>query len=796
MNNRRPQFTRATRIYKLWEQSVNTIPFIDSERAVLITDFYRSDSAKGLSEPILRARALQHYLEHKTLYMGERELLVGEKGGSPRAVPTYPELCCHSLQDLDILDSRPVTPYRVSRETRKIYREYVIPFWNGRDLRSKVFNSVPDEWKKAFSAGVFTEFMEQRAPGHAIMDDKIYRMGLTDFKRRIEDRRKKLDFLNDSDAYDKDQELQAMIVCCDAVIGFASRHAQLAKSKARKERDSKRRKELKKIAEVCSRVPTFAPRTFWEALQMYWFVHLAVTLEVNTWDSFSPGRLDLNLYTFYKRDIENGRLTRDEAKELLKCFWIKFSNQPAPPKVDVTMEQSATYQDFATPNLGGVDKHGNDAVNELSYLILEIEDELRVMQPNTCIQISSRNPDHFLEKALRIIQTGHPKPSIFNTDIIIQEQLRQGKTIEEARLGGPSGCVTISAFGKETTVLTGYLNWVKILEVTLNNGVDPQTKERIGVKTGDPARFQSFDEVIEAYKSQLKHFVNLKIVGNNIIERIFAEHMPVPFQSVLIDDCIETGKDYNNGGAKYNTSYIQGTGLGTLTDSLTSIKYHAFDRKDIAFKELLKACKDNFKGKYEIVRQILLNRTPKYGNDDDYADNIAKELVEIYFEVLDGKPNTRGGKYRINLLPTTVHIYFGKLCDATPDGRKAEQPISEGVSPTQGADREGPTAVMKSVTKWDHAKTGGTLLNMKFAPQVLKTEEDLKKMVQLIRTFFRLGGHHVQFNIVEKETLRDAQTNPENYRNLLVRVAGYSDYFVDLHKELQDEIVSRTEHRL
>jgi len=786
----------SERVTKLWEQSANTVPYIDHERAKLVTDFYKSDAAKGLSGPILRAYAFKHLLENKAISIEDEELIVGEKGRGPKAVPTYPELCCHSLEDLDILNSRQVTPYRVSAGTKRIFEEKIIPFWKRRDLRSKIFNAMLEEWNRAFEAGVFTEFMEQRAPGHAIMDDKIYRMGLTDFKKRIEECRKRLDFLNDLDAYEKAQELQAMEVCCDSVIGFASRHAQLAKSKARKERDPKRRRELKKIAEVCSRVPAFAPRTFWEALQMYWFLHLGVTLEVNTWDSFNPGRLDLNLYHFYKRDIENGRLTRDEAKELLKCFWIKFSNQPAPPKVDVTMEQSATYQDFSTPSLGGVDKCGNDVVNELSYLILEVEDELRVTQPNTCIQISSKNPDRFLEKALRIIRTGHPKPSIFNTDIIIQEQLRQGKTVEEARLGGPSGCVTISAFGKETTVLTGYLNLVKILEITLNNGVDLQTKERIGIETGNPARFQSFDEIVEAYKEQLKYFVGLKIAGNNIIERIFAKHMPVPFQSVLIDDCIETSKDYNDGGAKYNTSYIQGTGLGTLTDCLAAIKYHAFDRKDIDFKELLRACRDNFKGRYEIIRQILLNKTPKYGNDDDYADNIAKELVEIYFEAVDGRLNTRGGKYRINLLPTTVHIYFGKLCGATPDGRKAEQPISEGVSPTQGADRQGPTTVMKSVTKWDHAKTGGTLLNMKFAPQVLKTEKDLKKIVRLIRTFFRLGGHHVQFNIVDKETLRDAQTNPENYRNLLVRVAGYSDYFVDLDTKLQEEIISRTEHKL
>ncbi len=784
----------SERARKLWEQSVDTVPFIDPERATLITDYYSSDAAKGLSEPVLRACAFRHLLEHKTLYIGDGELIVGEKGSSPRAVPTYPELCCHSLQDLDVLGSRKVTPYRVSKETRKIYEEYIIPFWNGRDIRSRISQSVPEEWKTAFETGVFTEFMEQRAPGHAIMDEKIYRMGFTLFKEKIEESRRRLDLLNDADALDKDHELQAMEICCDAIIDFASRHVRLAKEMAKKERDYKRRRELEKISEVCSRVPACAPRTFWEALQMYWFVHLCVTLETNTWDSFNPGRLDLNLYSFYKRDIEDARLTRAEAKELLECFWIKFSNQPAPPKVDVTMEQSATYQDFATINLGGVDEYGSDAVNELSYLALEVENELRVMQPNTCIQVSRSNPDKFLEKALEIIRTGHPKPAIFNTDVIIQEQLRQGKSIEEARLGGPSGCVTISAFGKETTVLTGYLNWVKILEIALNNGTARETHEKVGVETGDPIDFHSFNELLEAYEKQLRYFVDLKVAGNNIIERIFAKHMPVPFQSILIDDCIEKGKDYNDGGAKYNTSYIQGTGLGTLTDCLTAIKYHVFDQKGIGFADLLNACREDFQGEYEVIRQILLNKTPKYGNDNDYADNIARRLVETYFKVLDGRPNTRGGKYRINLLPTTVHIYFGKVCGATPNGRKAGEPLSEGVSPSQGADKQGPTAVMKSVTKWDHTKTGGTLLNMKFSPQALKTEEDLKKMAHLIRTFFRLGGHHVQFNIVDMGTLRDAQDHPENYRNLLVRVAGYSDYFVSLHRELQNEIISRTEH--
>lgn len=785
----------SERISKLWKQSVDTVPFVDSERARLITDFYRSDAAKGLSAPVLRAYAFRYLLKHKTLHLGDGELIVGEKGSTPRAVPTYPELCCHSLQDLDILGSRKVTPYTVDRATRKVYEEYIIPFWKGGDLRSRIFQAVSEEWRRAFKSGVFTEFMEQRAPGHAIMDDKIYRMGFTDFKKKIVEKRRELDFLRDPVAYDKDQELQAMGICCDAVIDFASRYARLARAMAKEERNSKRKMELERIAEVCHRVPAKAPRSFWEALQMYWFVHLAVTLEVNTWDSFNPGRLDLNLYPFYRRDIEAG-LTREDVKELLECFWIKFSNQPAPPKVDVTMEQSATYQDFATPNLGGVDLNGKDAVSDLSYLVLEVEDELRLMQPNTCVQISRENPDEFLEAALRIIKTGHPKPSLFNTDIIFREQLRQGKSIEEARLGGPSGCVTISAFGRETTVLTGYLNLVKILEITLNNGKDPATGEKLGLETGNPADFHSFDKLMEAFVKQLKYFVDLKITGNNVIERIFARHMPVPFQSTLIDDCPETGRDYNDGGAKYNTSYIQGTGLGTLTDCLTAIKYHVFDHAQIGFEVLLRACRENFQGEHEILRQILLHKTPKYGNDDDYADSIAKELVETYFAAVDGRPNTRGGKYRINMLPTTVHIYFGKLCRATPNGRKAGEPLSEGVSPSQGVDTQGPTAVIKSITKWDHTKTGGTLLNMKFSPQVVKTKEDLKKMAQLIRTLFKLGGHHVQFNVVDVDTLRDAQDHPEKHRNLLVRVAGYSDYFVSLHKELQDEIMSRTQHGL
>jgi formate C-acetyltransferase len=335
---------------------------------------------------------------------------------------------------------------------------------------------------------------------------------------------------------------------------------------------------------------------------------------------------------------------------------------------------------------------------------------------------------------------------------------------------------------------------VKVLEITLNNGVDPRTGKTIGLETGDASEFGSFEELFDAFKKQLNYFVDIKIRGNNVIERLYAEYLPVPFLSLLIDDCVTKGKDYNDGGARYNTNYIQGVGLGTITDSLTAIAYQVFDKKEITMRQLLAALRSDFKG-CENLRQNLLNKTPKYGNDDDYADQIMRTIFQTYFEAIDGRPTTKGGNYRINLLPTTVHIYFGKVVGATPDGRKAGEPLSEGVSPVQGADRKGPTAVINSVSKIDHAKTGGTLLNQKFAPELLAEEPGLDRLAHLIRTHFKLDGHHIQFNVVSADTLREAQKHPEKYRDLVVRVAGYSDYFVDLSVELQNEIIRRTEHK-
>ena len=782
------------RIKKLREDSLEAKPTVSSERARIVTEAYRRPEVERAPIPIQRALVFKDLMQKKAIFIDDGELIVGERGPAHKATPTYPEVCCHSLEDLEILNSRPKTNYAVDEETLQLYHDEIIPFWRGRSMRDRLLAAMTPEWKDAYEAGIFTEFMEQRTPGHTVLGDKIYTKGLLDIKKDIEESLARLDFYHDPEALDKQYELEAMAIAADALILYARRHAELARSMAAEEKNPLRKKELEKIAAVCDWVPAHAPRDFWEALQYYWFVHVGVTTEYNTWDSFNPGRLDQNLYPFYKKGLEEGTLTREWAKELLEAFWVKFNNQPAPPKVGVTAEESGTYTDFALINVGGLKPDGSDGANELSYLILDVIEEMRLLQPSSMVQVSAKNPDSLLLRALKIVRTGFGQPSIFNTDAIVQELMRQGKAVEDARKGGSSGCVEAGAFGREAYILTGYFNMPKVLEITLNNGVDPRTGKKIGLETGDPRNFGSFEELMSAFEKQMKHFIDIKIRGNNVIEKLFATYLPSPFLSLFIDDCVTKGKDYHNGGARYNTRYIQGVGLGTITDMLTSLKYNVFEQKLVTMDEMLRALSQNFKG-YERLRDHLINKTPKFGNDDDYADEQARRVFDLYFNLIDGRPTVCGGKYRINLLPTTVHVYFGKVTGATPDGRLAGEPVSEGISPVQGMDRKGPTAVIKSEGKLDHIKTGGTLLNQKFTPQLLADDEGLAKLKDLIRSYFRLMGHHIQFNVVTAETLRDAQKHPEKYRDLIVRVAGYSDYFVDCAKELQDEIIRRTEHQ-
>jgi formate C-acetyltransferase len=780
------------RITALHKQSIETKPYINSERAELLTDFYQRQTTLEVAPPVLRGMALKHIMENKVLCVNDGELIVGERGPAPKATPTYPELCCHTLEDFEAMSRRTRTRFEVSDQVKKVYTETIIPFWRGKTMREKVFGAMSDAWMQAFEAGVFTEFMEQRAPGHAILDGKIYSRGLLDFQDDIRSSLRNLDHDNDPEAEAKEQQLTGMNLAIDAVLTLAQRYADKCAELAEQQTDPARKAELEQIAASCRHVPAYAPRTFHEALQAYWFVHLGVISELNVWDSYNPGRLDQHLWPFYQKEIQQGTLSPEQAKELLQCFWIKFNNHPAPPKVGITEEQSGTYTDFALINVGGVaPETGDDAVNDLSYMILDVVEEMRLVQPSSCIQISAKNPYRFLKHACKVIRAGMGQPSVFNTDVILREMLHAGKTIEDARSGGPSGCVTISAFGKESCTLTGYCNWPKILELALNNGIDPKTGKQVGPQTGEFDSFETFRQLMNAYKQQLKHFLDLKIEGNNKIERLYANDMPSPFMSVLVDDCIKRGKDYHDGGPRYNTSYVQGVGLGTLTDALAAVRHHVFDKQTLTIQQLTAALKDNFKG-HENTKRLLENQSPRYGCDDDNADDIATEVFNIYFDLLDGRPNTKGGHYRVNLLPTTVHIYFGQVTGALPHGRLAGEPLSDGISPTQGTRSYGPTTVLKSASKIDHARTGGTLLNMKFSPQVLEGH-GLNKLACLIRGYFKLDGHHVQFNVVNKETLLAAQQDPMKHKDLIVRVAGYSDYFIDLGTDLQNEIIARTE---
>ena len=782
------------RTAKLRQQSLDTPPSLSAERAVLLTEFYQANA--GLfSVPVMRAKSFLHLCRHKTIYLGAGELIVGERGPAPKVVPTFPELTCHSAEDLRILNSRPKTWYRVDDETIRLYEEKVIPYWRGRSLRDRIFAALPQEWHDAYDAGMFTEFMEQRAPGHTVLDDKIYSKGMVDFKRDIAAAIARLDFLNDPQAFDKRETLRSFDIACDAIVVFAQRHAALAQELATKETDSQRREELTRIAEVCIHVPANAPRNFQEALQYYWFCHQAVITELNGWDSFNPGHLDQHLLPFYKKGIADGSLTPENARELLECFFIKFNNHPAPPKVGVTAAESGTYTDFANINIGGLLRDGSDGSNEISHILLDIVEEMHLLQPSTNIQLSRKSPDHFLKHTLRVVSKGYGFPSIFNADAVVQEQLRQGKSLEDARAGGCSGCVEVGAFGKEAFILTGYFNMPKCLELALHNGVNPQTGKQLGLRTGTLDSFSTFEDVFAAYQAQFRHFLDIKLKGNHLIGRLYATVMPAPFLSVMTDDCVARGLDYNSGGARYNNTYVQFVGLGTLADSFSALRQMSFEQTNgsLPLTELVAATDKNFVGQ-ETLRQRLLHKTRKYGNDDDYADDIMVRIFDTCFDELDGRPDHKGGRYRIEMLPTTCHVYFGSVTGATPDGRSATLPVSEGISPVQGADRHGPTAVIRSASKMDHLKAGGTLLNLKFTPALVANEDGVDKWSHLVRSYFKMDGHHIQFNVVRAETLREAQKNPEQHRDLIVRVAGYSDYFCDLSTALQEEIITRTEH--
>ena len=780
------------RTKKLRAQSVSAIPKLSIERALIETEVYEKHYGE-VSMPELRGMNFRTIMERRELYLGDGELIVGEKSIAPQVAPTYPELCCHTMDDLDILNVREYIGFKITEEEKELHKKHVLPYWENRSTRNFIIKGMSQRWKDCYAAGMFTEFMEQRAPGHTVADGKIYKKGFAEFRRELELEIENLDFVSDLEAYEKRDQLTGMIYSCDAIITYGKRYAAKAREMAAAEQDEARKEELLWIATNCDVVPEFAPKTFAQAIQMYWFVHISVTTELNTWDAFSPGKLDQYLYPFYKKEVEEGTLTYDKARELMECLWIKFNNQPAPPKVGVTVKESGTYTDFANINSGGIcPETGENGVNDVSYLILDTMDEMKLLQPSSNVQISEKNPEKFLNRAVEISRKGWGQPAFYNTEELIEELLNAGKTLEDARYGGSSGCVETGAHGRESYVLTGYLNVPKILEVTLNNGYDQYTDKIVGLQLGNATDFKNYEELYAAFTKQLEYFINVKIEGNNKIENVFAKYMPSTFLSVITEGCRESGKDYNNGGAKYNTRYIQIVGIGTITDCLSSIKKNVFEENRFSMQELMDELKADF-GINPQIRNIVLNHTPKYGNDDQYADDIMIKVFHDVHGLITDRATVCGGVYRIDMLPTTCHVYFGSLMGASANGRLACKPLTDGISPEKGADVNGPTAVIRSAAKMDHKITGGTLLNQKFTPSSIEGEKGIKNVSALVRSYFKMGGHHIQFNVIDRHVLVDAQKNPQDYKDLIVRVAGYSDNFNNLEKALQDEIIDRTE---
>ena len=784
----------SERIRALRKRSVDALPSLSMERAVLLTEAYQRFEGT-CSAPVLRGKVFLHLMEHRTLHLEKDTLIAGEKGHKPWAAPTFPELCCHSLDDLSNMNDRAHVFFKVSDEDKKIQEEVIIPYWQDRAMMTRMNAALPNTWQDLFNAGLFTEFLMQRGPGHTVADGKIYQKGYVDFIDDIEKEIDKLDFNEDMEALNKREELEGMKLVCQGMIVMGERYAKKARAMAKEENDPFWKEELLKLAAVCDVVPAQAPKTFRQALQMYWFTHIGVTLEMNNWDAYSPGKLDQHLEPFYDREIKDQTLSKEEARELLEALWIQFNNQPAPPKVGITLKESATYTDFCNINTGALRPDGSSGVSEVSYLILEVMDEMRLVQPSSNVQISRKTPEIFLRKAAAISRKGWGQPAFYNSEAIIQELLNMGKSLDDARESGiASGCVETGTAGKEAYVLTGYLNIPKIFELVLFRGYDHYTRKQVGLDLGDPRQFKNYDELFDAFVKQLKYVVDIKVAGNNLIERMYMTHMPVPLLSVITDDCIKKGVDYNAGGARYNTSYIQCVGISTITDSLSAMKTLVFEEQSADVAAFIDACQADFVGYDALYERI--DRTPKYGNDDERADDILVEVAEKLQAVIAGRDTPKGAKTVVEFLPTTSHIYFGQVMQASPNGRKKGKPLADGISPEKGADRKGPTAVIRSAARLDQLKTGGALLNQKFSPSVVEGEQGLSNMAALIRSYFVMDGHHIQFNVIDRQTLIDAQMNPKEYKDLIVRVAGYSDYFNNLDKALQDEIIERTEQIL
>jgi trans-4-hydroxy-L-proline dehydratase len=785
-----PALPVSDRVIRLRQRLIETRPEVFAERALLMTEAYRE--SENHPAVLRRAWALKRILEHIHIDIRPDEWIVGCKTPLSKGSPLYPEFNVKWLVDeLDTLSGRTETPFDVSEPTIKDVRESVIPYWKGRTVYDGIVQKAPAPALAAASEGLLFHYYLDRSIGHITVNyEKVLKIGISGLIAQINHHLTRLSPTQAGFEVKRDF-YNALLIVADAAITFARRHGALASELANQCDDRERREELHTIARICRRVPEYPAESLPEALQSFWFIHLILNLESNSY-AISPGRFCQYIYPFYRADMDNGALKESEAQEWLNCLWIKF-NELTVVKAGATAKASNTYVDFQNLNIGGLKPDGRDGTNDISYLCLNAHAALKLTQPQLSCLISSKTDHAFLMRSGEVIRQGTGMPSVFNDDVKVISLLTSGKTLADARGGGVNGCVEVNAQGCDNMASTGYVNLVKCLELALNDGISMTTGAQLGPQTGKAEAFETFDDLWQAFSTQLEAAVSLKVAYDQAARQVFAEMCPVVFTSLVMDDCIDKGLDFHQGGARYNAPMMCAVGLGTLADSLAALQKFCFTNSQYNLTKIRDALADNYAAQ-PLLQKQLWNKGPKFGNNDDRVDQIACDIVKRFSDILCAHTNEHGETYRANMIPTTNHIPMGHATAASPDGRFKGAPLSEGVSPVQGQDVSGPTGVILSLAKVDHAGTAGTLLNMKFTPAILTGRQQLEKFAQLIRTYFSLGGYHMQFNVVSEATLLAAQKDPKAHRNLIVRVAGYSDYFISLSKDIQDEIIMRTTH--
>lgn len=788
----------SSRIRRMREEIVSSKPILCSERALLVTELYKN--TEDMPNITRRALALEKILDNMTQNIWDGELIVGSHGSNGRrSAPVFPEFAIEWLEEeLDVmLETREQDTFIVPKKVKEDLKS-IFPYWRNKTIYNKYRGMLPDETKKARDAYIFTrDLFERNGYGHtAYQVDKLLKVGLVGIKDEIQKKLVSLD-ITSNEGLKKKLFYEGLIICCDAVINYARRYAKKALELANKEKDPIRKKELEKISDVCAWVPENPARDIWDAIQVVAFMQIIIQTETNG-DSVSPGRLDQYLYPYYKKDIEEGHYTIDQIQELLDCLWLKFNEI-----VKVQDSESIhIHPGFPmTPNLtvGGQTPEGRDATNELSYLMLNSQRHVRLTNPQFTVRFHKNTPNDFKLRVAEIIKLGTGMPAMFGDEgcmAAIQRAFPE-MPIERVRDYNIVGCVELAPKGFQGRVNGGFLNVARVVDLALNNGVDRLTCNQLGPNTGEPEDLKDFNDVLKAVSTQMCYFVKHQVINAAVVDMIQREYTPHLFLSSLIEGCIESGKDMTWGGSLWGATPILHVGEATAANSLTAVKKVVFDEKIITMKELKQALDTDFScARGEEIRKLLIE-SPKYGNDNDYADKVMKEMTNIFFDEIEKHRDIDGRPYTSMVLTLGGTVPHGWKTGATADGRNATVPVSDSMSPSNIGNSEGPTAVLLSASKIDQRRIlEGNVLNLKFNRNAMGERESLKKLVDLVSIYFdELKGQEVQINVVDGKILRDAQKNPQKYSDLIIRIAGYSARFVELAKELQDDIIDREEHQ-